>query len=175
MMTDDTGTYLRTRRTKVIAAIAREKKDAEAAQRQWKRCRENIAHLEVRLEEIVDQMRELNVADEDENVIHMHQHKTAPGSKSDTRTRPSKRFEKPGPTTDIVAMAYDRNGIGVEELIERVMVLRKGILRATIMKLIRRMIKDKYAYRDETGFHLTPLCKSTWESSSLFRKAAANV
>ena len=175
-MTDDIKTYLKTRRAKVAASIALEKKTEEAAQRQMKQSRENIADLKVRLNEIDHQMQELGVADDEENVIHMRRDKTGAGNESGGRTRPELRYRHPGPTTDIVAMAYQCVGMDIGELADKAQALHKakGIARTTIMKLIRRMIHEGYAYREGTRFFLTPLCKKAWESSPLFRKVAAN-
>jgi hypothetical protein len=173
-MADNIRTYFRTRQADLTASIALEKKNAEIAQQQLKRCRDNIAELEVRLDEVARQMRELSIGDEDENVIHMHQHKARSGGKKGSRTKPNLRYRHPGPTTDLVALAYENTGIEVEELIGKVQSLHVGISRPTVMKLIRRMIKEEYATRDKTRFYLTPLCKEAWEGSHLFRKAAAN-
>ncbi|MGH2480091.1 MAG: hypothetical protein ACRDHW_10590 [Ktedonobacteraceae bacterium] len=175
-MTDDIRTCLKTRQAEVTASIAREKKNAETAQRQLTLSRESIADLKVRLDEITCLMQKLGVAGEDQNVIHMHQKQPGSGSDSGGRTRPELRYRQPGPTTDIVALAYGCVGIEIEGLVGKAQTLHKanGVSSETIRKLIRRMIKEGYAYCEGTKFYLTPLCKKAWESSPLFRKVAVN-
>jgi hypothetical protein len=173
-MTNDIQTFLKKRHAEVVASINVEKKQSDAAQRQVKRCREQIAHLQARLVEVEHQMRELAVSESDENVIHMNRAKES--SKKRSGTKPSQRYRTPGPTSDIVAVAYERYGIEVEDLIVQVQTRYKAneLPRQVVMKLIHRMVREQQVRREGSKIYLTPACREAWESSPLFKKVAAS-
>jgi len=120
-MSDEIRTYLKTRRAAVVGAIAREKKNAKAAQRRMMLCWENMARLRVRLDEIDYQTQKLRIGDEHDNVIRIQQEEpTGSGIESHVQMRPNLRHRLSAARTLSVSAVMQMNEDEAREAFARI-------------------------------------------------------
>ena len=161
-----TAERLRLRRQTLAGSIVQENAQADIKEREAERHRSNAADFAIRLDEIDGLLKEINGRHDSQNVIPMR-----PAAGDAIPTKPSLRYRNPGATSDIVALAYDTPGISIDSAITTVYekYRHEGTTSETISKMVRRMIREGYAYREGSKLFLTDLCKNAWESSPLYR------
>jgi hypothetical protein len=159
-----TAADLRVRRQELVRIIANETEQAETKAREAEQHQGNAERHRMRLDEIDYLLTGVGQTQTTVNIIPMRK-----PSAQTPHTKPILRYRTPGATTDIVMLAYDTPGIAVEQLITTVYDKYKGqgTSRDTVSKMVNRLIREQYAYREGSKIYLTDVCKRAWEASPL--------
>jgi uncharacterized membrane protein YheB (UPF0754 family) len=164
-MSDVKQDKLKQRRDELARMIANDLEQAQLKSREAAQHRLDAEHNQIRVDEIDSWLENECKSPTVENVIHLHK----PTAKT-TRSKPILRYRTPGATTDIVMLVYSTPGIAIEQLITEVSEKYKaqGTSRDTISKMVNRLIRERYAYREGSKIYLTDVCKRAWEASPLY-------
>jgi hypothetical protein len=160
-MTDTTmEEYAQGRCRELEAQAAQETQNAAVKFREAEQHKAKAAEISIRLDELASVLKSGKRQTLPKNVIPMHQPRRL------ERQKPSLRYRHPGVTTDIVTLLYTAPGTEIESVITRIYDAYKdqGTTRDTLGKMIRRLIREGYAYRDGIKLHLTEKCKAAWEA-----------
>lgn len=152
---------LRLRRRELAESVAHETEQAEARIREAEEHKANASRSAIRLEETDYLLERMGCGDvEDDNVIHMR--RSLSGSK------PERRFQNEGPTSDIAKGLYDQPGVERDTLLAALAKKYPGSDAGSIRRMINRMIREGYARREEGDrLYLTALGTAAWERSPL--------
>lgn len=161
-----TAEDLRLRRQDWARALADEAACAELKSREMKQHRLNAERLQARIDEIDELLATIGQSHVTGNVIPLRK-----SPEVVSRTKPGLRYRTWCATTDIVAVAYATPGIDIASLVATVYDKYKGqgTSRDTIVKMVNRLIREKYALRRRGKLYLEDVGKRAWEASPLFQ------
>jgi hypothetical protein len=164
MKTEITVADLWNRRHDLERVIADETERGEFTPRVQGKSLSPIEEYRLRLNEIDHLLARLALTDD-------HEHDS--GREPDNlrpRTKPLLRYRSAGATTELVRLAYAMPGIELEALVGAVYDIYRtqGMRRDVIRKIVRRLIRERYAYLDGAQLYLAEVCRKAWEASPLY-------
>jgi hypothetical protein len=164
MKTEITAAKLRRRRQELTDAIADEIERGEFTARKPGEYFSPIERYRIRLVEVDRLLAHIgSLCDHGGHLAR------EPGTRA-SRTKPHLRYRWPGATTDLVRLAYATPGIELEALVTAVYDSHKtqGTRRETIRKMVLRLIRERYAYREGSRLYLAEVGRKAWEASPLY-------